>query len=367
MKKISLFLIMAMLASCASRPGPDVLQTISQAPVTANTITVYSATTRTRKDPSENIFTNGRSISTNYARFTISIPPTHEAGKIEWPSRKPDPKKDFTVVGQAVLNRESFLKELPEKGEGRRVVVFVHGYNYNFQESLFRLAQLRTDSKLPAVPILFAWPSQAALTGYVADKDSATFSRDNLTQLLVDLARDRKQGEIMVFAHSMGGWLTAEVLRQLKLEGRDDVLAKLTVVMAAPDIDADVFISQLNVIGKMLPPLTILVSRDDRALEASTFLGAGVPRIGALDVRDDVVRQAAVKAGVRLIDISSLKASDPANHDRFVALAALHPNFDAAANENGNTVGKAGAFVFDAIGATLSSPFRLASHVVNPN
>lgn len=366
MKRFSLLLIMAMLASCAGRPGPEVLETVSKTPATTNTFTVYSATTRPRKDPAQNIFTNGRSISTNYARFTISIPPTHESGQIEWPRPKPDPQKTFAVTGQAVLNRESFLKTLPDKGEERRVVVFVHGYNYNFQESLFRLAQLRADSNLPAVPILFSWPSQAALAGYIADKDSATFSRDNLTQLLVDITRDRKRGEVMVFGHSMGGWLTTEALRQLKLEGREDVLAKLTVVLAAPDIDADVFISQLNVIGKMSPPLTVLVSPDDRALEASTFLGSGVPRVGALDVRDEVVREAAVKAGVRLIDISALKASDPGNHDRFIALASMNPNFDAGTNGKTNAVGQAGAFVFDAIGATISSPFRLASRAVNP-
>ncbi|QND46707.1 alpha/beta fold hydrolase (plasmid) [Rhizobium lusitanum] len=366
MKRFSLFLIMAMLTSCASRPGPDVLETVSKAPATTNTITVYSATTRPRKDPAQNIFTSGRSISTNYAQFTISIPPTHKSGQIEWPHPKPDPQKTFAVTGQAVLNRESFLKAIPEKDQQRRVVVFVHGYNYNFQEALFRLAQLRADSNLPAVPILFAWPSQAALSGYIADKDSATFSRDNLTQLLIDLTKDRKRGEVMVFAHSMGGWLTTEALRQLKLEGRQDVLDKLTVVLAAPDIDADVFISQLNLIGKMSPPLTVLVSRDDRALEASTFLGGGVPRVGALDVRDEVVREAAVKAGVRLIDISALKSSDPGNHDRFIALASMNPNFDANTNGKTNMVGKTGAFVFDAIGATLSSPFRLASKVVNP-
>lgn len=174
------------------------------------------------------------------------------------------------------------MKAIPEKDQQRRVVVFVHGYNYNFQEALFRLAQLRADSNLPAVPILFAWPSQAALSGYIADKDSATFSRDNLTQLLIDLTKDRKRGEVMVFAHSMGGWLTTEALRQLKLEGRQDVLDKLTVVLAAPDIDADVFISQLNLIGKMSPPLTVLVSRDDRALEASTFWEAVCPALARL-------------------------------------------------------------------------------------
>ncbi|MGO8411564.1 alpha/beta hydrolase, partial [Rhizobium ruizarguesonis] len=76
-------------------------------------------------------------------------------------------------------------------------------------------------------------------------------SRDALTDLLAALARDSRIGTITVFAHSMGGWLTVEALRQLRLSGQDDVFNRLTVVLAAPDIDVDVFQAQMQVIGPM--------------------------------------------------------------------------------------------------------------------
>ena len=109
------------------------------------------------------------------------------AAAIEWPKpgRKVDPKTDFAVVSQSVLDREALLQAVRRR-ESAAPVVFVHGYNYNFQESLFRLAQLKTDSNFDGTPILFSWPSLAALPGYVADKESATYSRDALANLLTD-------------------------------------------------------------------------------------------------------------------------------------------------------------------------------------
>jgi esterase/lipase superfamily enzyme len=67
---------------------------------------------------------------------------------------------------------------------------------------------------------------------------------------------------------------------------------------------------------------------------------------------------------VQFVDISNLEASDPLNHDRYAALASMVPQLEAS--RRGGDINSAGAFVFDAIGATVSSPFRLASQVVNP-
>ena len=171
------------------------------------------------------------------------------------------------------------------------VVIFVHGYNYSFEESLFRLAQLVVDGRLTETPVLFAWPSAASVTGYVSDKDAVTYSRDDLVRVLRDVANDPKVGKITVFGHSMGAWLTVEALRQLRLTGQDAVIGRLNgVVLAAPDIDVDVFRRQMEVIGPLDPPLTLLVSRDDRALKISSRIAGSRDRIGARDVNDPQVQ-----------------------------------------------------------------------------
>jgi esterase/lipase superfamily enzyme len=350
------------LTACAGRPGPETLDTVALNDFKPTRVeTLYSVTTRDRAEPGKNVFTTDKTRQPNYASFKVSIPPNHVAANIEWPKpgRKVDPRTDFAVVSQSALDRDSLLKAV-RKRESAAPMVFVHGYNYNFQEALFRLAQLKTDSNLEGTPVLFSWPSLAALPAYVADKESATYSRDALADLLTDLVRARN-GEVDVFAHSMGGWLTVEALRQLRLEGKRDVLDRLRVIMAAPDIDEDVFTAQLDVIGRMRTPITILVAPDDRALQVSSFLGAG-NRVGALDARDPEVAEAAKRYGVTVLDISSLESSDATNHNRFFdakQLAAALSKPAAAA-----TLGDAGAFVFDAAAQTVSSPFSLAATVL---
>ena len=357
------FAIAVNLGACASRPGPAVLQTVRAAPA-AKEIKVYAVTTRNRVTPNANVYDATKSVNANYAELTISIPPSHKPSEIEWPGKKPDARETFAVVSQSVLDRRSFLNAVNADSRATgKVGVFVHGYNYNFQESLFRLAQISADANIGATPITFSWPSQGALAGYVADKESATYSRDYLADLMAELTKGRGDDDVYVFGHSMGGWLVVEALRQLKLEGRDDVLSRLTVVLAAPDIDADVFRTQMHVIGKMKHPITILVAGDDRALAVSKFISASTQRVGTLNVKDPRVRQAAVEAGVELIDISQIEATDSARHSRFVDARVLFPALSANAQRN-NGLGQAGAFVFDAAAATISSPFRIVSGVL---
>ncbi|MBU2326618.1 MAG: alpha/beta fold hydrolase [Alphaproteobacteria bacterium] len=352
-----------LLSSCAGRPGPETLGTVTLGDFEPTRVeTLYTVTTRGRATTGTNVFTTDKTRQPNYASFDISIPPTHVAAAIEWPKpgREVDPKTDFAVVSQSVLDRASLLQVLRRR-EAAAPVVFVHGYNYNFQESLFRLAQLKTDSNVEGTPVLFSWPSLAALPAYVADKESATYSRDALADLLSDMVRARK-GEVDVFAHSMGGWLTIEALRQLRLEGKDDVLDRLRVIMAAPDIDEDVFTAQLDVIGRMRTPITILVAPDDRALQVSSFLGAGTQRVGALDARSPEVEEAAQRYGITIVDISSLESIDATNHNRFFDVKQLAATLGKPTSSA--TLGDAGAFVLDAAAQTVSSPFSLAATVL---
>ena len=230
------------------------------------------------------------------------------------------------------------------------------------------MAQMTADAGVDATPILFAWPSEGALSGYVADKDAVTFSRDQLVDILGMLAHKETQGLITLVGHSMGGWLTTEAVRQLRLTGKDAVIRRLHVVLAAPDIDVDVFGAQLAVIGPLHPPMTILVSKDDRALKVSEFLSTERQRLGRIDVTDPKVMEATRQANVQVIDISDIEASDSFRHNRFVGLAALYPKLSGR-DGTGDTrnIRQAGAFVFNSAGAVLSSPFVLAGKIVGGN
>ncbi|WP_237153807.1 alpha/beta hydrolase [Oryzibacter oryziterrae] len=366
---LSLSLTIA-LSACGSRPGSEVLKPQALTAPGAKVVTVYVATTRAEAGTPELSYSNDPANAINYASFDISIPPAHKAGAIEWPKAVPVAATDFVTVAAHRLDKTSFDRAVSADLSRARLTgpgVYVHGFNNNFQEALFRLAQMKVDAGVDGPAVLFAWPSAAEVTDYVADKDAATYSRDQLVELLTSLARLRApklpDDHILLLGHSMGGWLTMEAVRQLRLTGKDDVIKRLNVVLAAPDVDVDVFRSQLEVIGPMDPPMTVLVSPDDKALAVSQFIAGERQRVGAVDVTDPEVQAAATKAHLQIVDISKVEASDSLGHDRFANIAAFYPKLI----KPGAAVGlrQAGGFVFDAIGATLSSPFTLVGHVLS--
>jgi esterase/lipase superfamily enzyme len=349
-------LILLALTGCASRPGPEVLAPVAAVPG-IKTVPIYVATTRKRAAPSENVFTAERANALNFAKFTVAIPPNHQAGNIEWPKGEPDPRVSFAAIDQAMLDDAEFRegvappKQSTRRGKKQNVLIFVHGYNNNFQESLYRLAQIVSDAEISSIPILFAWPSQGNAAQYEADKAAAAYSRDYLMALFTMLTSSPQVGEIMVVAHSMGGMLTAEALRQLRVQHRDRVITRLgRVVLAAPDIDVDVFRAQVQAIGPLKPPLTVLVSKDDAALKLSSVIGGSRVRAGALDANNPLVREAALKAKVRIIDISQLHSSAGGmRHDRFVNLAAFYPQIQHLTEAERQ---QTGSFVFDPASVT---------------
>jgi esterase/lipase superfamily enzyme len=359
--------LVLLLSGCATRPDMAALRPVSAA--TGTPVAVHVATSRARRSPDANDFTNGRSPRLNLAAYTVSVPPAHQAGRIEWPGREPNPATSFVTVENRVLDMAGFEAGIAARRcapAAGNTAIFVHGYNTNFPEALFRLVQMTADTEPGGVPILFSWPSDALPLAYIADRDAAIFSRDHLVELLTRVAAMCPGRPVMLVAHSMGGWLTMEALRQLRLMGRNEVIAALRVILASPDIDMDVFRSQVRVIGPLDPPLTVLVSRDDRALSASSRIAGARNRLGNLSVDDEAVQQVARESNIAIVDISAIPASNSLNHDRFVGFARDYSRMiDSGAAEPGG-IRRAGAFVFNAIGATVSSPFRLVGRALSP-
>lgn len=360
-------LLTVLLVGCAARPGPEVLRATGAPAADGRVVNIYVATTRARDGATGVSFTSERAMSMTYARFTISIPPRHKGGEIEWSTGTPNPATDFVTVEQVMLDDAGFLREVGASRNGRppEIGVFVHGYNTSFQEALFRLAQMVADAGFEGAPVLFAWPSEGKEAGYLADKDAATFSRDQLAELLTQLVRTPHSRKVAVVGHSMGGWLTVEALRQLRLQGRNAVVNTLQVALAAPDIDVDVFRAQLAIIGPLSPPMVVMVSPDDVALSLSEHLSADRRRMGRLDVRDPRVAEASVKAQLQIVDISSVGTADIFRHDRFVALAAMYPAISSAQKSGGFDLKETGVFVLDAVESSVSSPFVYARRAVS--
>lgn len=348
-----------LLVACSGRPEPDLLRPQAVAePAGARIVRAYSVTTRATDPDAPWSYGANPSARPQFGAFDISIPPTHKAGQIEWPrsAERADAATDFVTLEQEKMDRATFLAQV---GRGE-VAVYVHGFNTRFQEALYRLAQLAADARLDGSPILFSWPSQGRVPAYLADRDGADYSRNALVGLLSDLTSGRSiNNPVVVVGHSMGARLTMEALRQLRLTGRGDVLDRLDVVLAAPDIDVDLFLDQVAVIGQLRHPIAVLVSTDDQILKISARLAAHRPRLGQVDVHDPAVQKLAQDSGIRIIDITHLPSNDPA-HGRYVALASRQP--DMASRNPFNGLLNAGAFVFDQVGDTFH---RIGTVLVN--
>ena len=202
----------------------------------------------------------------------------------------------------------------------RKVFVFIHGYNTMFAEGLYRFTQVVHNSGSTAVPVLFTWASRGELTEYVYDNNSATTARDDLEHTFRLLfASDADQ--INILAHSMGNWVTVEALRQIKIAGGLPQVDKLgSLFLAAPDIDIDVFKSQMRRFGKPRKPFYIVLSKDDQALRASKFIAGGERRLGADENTAD-----APSPGRDRHRPDGRQGHRPANHSKFAQLAEIAP------------------------------------------
>lgn len=348
-------LVVAALSGCATRPGVETLVPVTGRAALVDDVTILSVTDRAPVRSTMLAYGAGRGRS-SYEEFRLQ-PATILGTRSPERIGESGQTTSFVTVGRRSMDEKAFLQTVDTmaRKQGGKVVVFVHGYNNSYQEAVFRLAQLSASGEADFIPILFSWPSQAELGGYVSDRDAATYARDDLVQLLTSLSKGRPAGSIALGGHSMGAWLVMEALRQLRLQRRDDVIASLNVGLAAPDIDMDVFKAQASVVGRLSPPLTILVSPDDRALAASSRLAGGRPRLGALRLDDPNVQDLTYQGGMRIVDISTMPASSGMNHDRFIAFAARAFN----ARDGGELAGtqKSGVYSLDAAGRALAAPF----------
>lgn len=303
------------------------------------------ATTRGVGDPSNPFaLSTDRSLQLNYGMHNVSIPTHHQPGQIEWPDQMPpDPAYHFVTTERATLERQQFLSELGSRtranGKGR-VMVFVHGYNMRYQEAVYWLGQIAHDSGYQGSPVLFAWPSRGQAPLYVADRESVTYSRDYFENFLREIAALPEVREIDVLAHSMGTLLTVETLRQASLKGDNSFGGKLRdVILAAPDIDVNVFRTQLEVIGRLPRPMTVLVSGDDKALGLSKILDGGNDRVGLVTANDHRAIENARLYNLNVVDLTHIKSGDSSNHSKFArsaaVMAAIGKGLDGAGEQHG--------------------------------
>ncbi|WP_408022044.1 alpha/beta hydrolase [Sinorhizobium kostiense] len=314
-------LFTALLTACASRPR-GVLQPVAASP-SANHVEMLVATMRDRSDNPGEMFSGERAPKPAFAEITVSIPPANarKVGEVAWPRKlPPDPATEFATVKAEEVDRsaaEKWLSNSVRRSPDRSVLVFIHGFNNHFEDAVFRFAQIVHDSRAHSAPVLATWPSRGKLLAYGYDRESTNYTRNAVERLFQYLARDPEVREVSILAHSMGNVLALESLRQMAIRN-DGLPAKFkNVMLAAPDVDVDVFRSQIEDMGKQRPQFTLFVSRDDRALAVSRRVWGDVARLGAIDPEQSPYKEELAANNITVIDLTKLNEGDRLHHTKF--------------------------------------------------
>jgi esterase/lipase superfamily enzyme len=310
------------LSACASRPT-GVLTPVADTEPSTSRVEMLVTTTRERSTNPGEMFSGERAFAPAFADITVSIPNDgkRKTGEVAWPKKLPaNPATDFATLKTEEIDRDTAIAKLSQavkKSPDRSVLVFIHGFNNRFEDSVYRFAQIVHDSGARSAPILVTWPSRGSLLAYGYDRESANYTRNALETLFQFLARDSEVKEVSILAHSMGNWLAIEALRQMAIRnGRLPAKFK-NVMLAAPDVDVDVFRSQIADMGDQRPQFTLFVSRDDRALAVSRRVWGDVARLGSIDPEQDPYKAELAENKIAVIDLTQIKTEDSLHHGKF--------------------------------------------------
>jgi hypothetical protein len=125
------------------------------------------------------------------------------------------------------------------RGKGGRILLYVHGYNNTPAEALSAADQIALAAHFDGPVIAFLWPSQHSLTKYTWDEENARWTQLYFDALLADLAG--RASDVVLVAHSMGNRIAIDGLRRLQTEAPRLAAKVRTVVLAAPDVDRELF------------------------------------------------------------------------------------------------------------------------------
>ncbi|SDW78821.1 alpha/beta hydrolase [Litoreibacter albidus] len=337
--KLLLVVAAVLLSACAHKGG------LARIPAGEQAATIRPVFFSTTRQTDELPFGTLRSRVSQYGLIDVSIPPSHEAGQIEFPNREPDPQKHFLVAATDAYRdagemRANLNKALAaQKPKNRDVVIFVHGFNNRFSDGIYRIAQMSHDLGLPGVVASYSWPSAGNPLNYAYDRDSALFARDGLRRLIEEVTKSNADKVILV-AHSLGSMVTMETLRELSVSGKTGVLNQIDgVVLMAPDLDLDLFKTQADAIGDLPEPFIIFSSKKDRALRLIEQLTGQKNRLGRLEDVSEIADYDITYIDVTAYSEGGLNHFPNAQSPALLQLLGGIPDLDTALSGDGGRRG----------------------------
>jgi esterase/lipase superfamily enzyme len=273
-------------------------------------VKVYYGTNRReqRSDGNRLFYTAERSAMT-HGKAYVSIPREHRMGRLErapaWKFWNTDDPESYVVLLSVELTSKStFESEVAKevrRSPRRDAFVFVHGYNVSFEDAARRTAQMKYDLGFQGPAAFFSWPSAGHVSSYERDLATMRESIADIGAFLTDFARASGAQTIYLVAHSMGTFGVLNALDKMPSRERGRLMPRLKeIVLAAPDIDREVFVA--DIMPKIVSRrnrVTLYASSEDRALQLAARVH-GKMRLG--DMRSGVI----FTSGLDTVDASDV-------------------------------------------------------------
>ncbi|WP_166894376.1 alpha/beta hydrolase [Massilia sp. CCM 8734] len=291
-RAVALIVVSLLLASCAvpdthrPPPVPEVKAAYTDKEVK---YPVLYGTSR-MPNSAKNAYLDERAARVHYGRVIVTIPKgrltgslgeqgvfsTRDTrlaigdGNIEFHSQDSFMALAKSQLGAAVNPESSYL------------LVFIHGYNNSFEDAALRAAQLGFDLHVPPNNMMFfSWAANKNYRKYTHDEATADASEIHLETFLKTVRATAGGRKIHIIAHSMGNRPLLRVISRMQvLPGEKKPFGQ--IILAAPDVDRDVFMHYGQNYLKVAERTTVYLSPFDFALQLSQDVHF-YPRVGCGD------------------------------------------------------------------------------------
>lgn len=210
----------------------------------------------------------------------------------------PDEKIELTDIQEKTLaHLHQEIESFSQRDTGN-LVLYIHGYNIDFEKSCQRSALFQRALGLQDRLVLFSWPADGNMLKYTWDEADLVWSVPHIARFLEQLFPLTGSGNVDVVAHSLGARGVVQAL--VRLSYRKNVGQIINeLILIAPDIDTDVFQQELPQLSSVVGRITVYVSENDKALRLSQEVH-GYQRLGQAG------ENLTVFEGVESIDISNI-------------------------------------------------------------
>lgn len=241
-----------------------------------------------------------RDHETHLGRCGVIIPQAHEIGSTgsRWWRRLSRGDDRLSIDSIEPMDKDAYWTSLIERIGQEAVpgdaVVFLHGYNVSFEGAAIRAAQIGADLGLSGPMAFFSWPSRGRILSYSFDEAAIEASEAAITRFLVDIATRSTAARVHLVAHSMGNRGLLRAVNRIANSAAEQAAKPFgQIVLAAPDVDSDLFRDLAGAYAAVGARTTLYVSAADFAIRCSRlFHGAArigfTPPVAVLDGIDTV-------------------------------------------------------------------------------